>query len=130
MGLEPHVNALHMKHMVAFGQKPRLFTFRDLTQTHRAFEHIVEHLRIKQNNRYGFEDTKVQTTAGNCYFLVAGGKIKAVAPGGGGGGGLSAALPEPSGVEVKANNKDHNKENKHNCYNHYLPCDLKHACIS
>lgn len=62
--------------------------------------------------------------------MVPSRKVKAAPPppgSGGGHGSFLAAVPEPFGVEVEAEDKDYCEEQEYDCHNHYLACELNHT---
>jgi len=102
--------------MIAFGQKPRLFSFHDLREANRTFQTVLEVLPLEHQHGYGAQHGGIQSASETT--LLAGGKHKAAA----------AALrlgsrvapPEVSGEEMNAeSNYNKEEEEDYNDY-HYL----------
>lgn len=128
VGLEPHVDTVNMKPMIAFREHSSLLALGQLAQADGALQSIF--LGLEDDHRKRSEDGRVEAEAGSCggagCRLLAGCEDESAAAeaagAGGGGGTLLAAPPEIFGVEVEEEDEDDDHEEDDDAGNHDLPC--------
>lgn len=121
MGLEPHVNAINVKPMIAVRQKSSLFTLHNLRETNRTFQTLLPVFGCENRHGKGGEDGGVET--GSERTVLTGGKDEAAAVAAAPrlrGGDVAVAPPEASGKEMKTESNYDNEEHEYNEDHHYL----------
>lgn len=130
MGLEPHVDAIEVKSVVAFRQKPGLFAINELGETNRAFQAFLEVLGAINHDGKGSEDGRLETSPESRDGRVLTWSEDETAPSPAGllvPGRRRVVLhppPEPLGVEVEEDDEHDDHEEDYDRDHHDLPCQL------
>lgn len=113
MGVEPHVDALPVEGMVAFGQQARGLAFRQPAEADGALHGLLEVLGSERHRRERLDDGRIEAA-----LLRAGGRLRDEDQAGAAAAGDWVGAVPPLGVEVQNEHKDQEYEDDEHCCDH------------